>query len=142
MRKTTLLLAAFLMFAFIGFGCKKDDNPTNPTVNPTVTGEWEGEKEFSGLATYNLKLNLVEANKIVAGSGTLTTESIVTEKEVIPIPVVAGTHNFPNITLNVLTYTFTGTVAADGKTITGSMTVPNPAGGDDIPMDIVLNKKN
>lgn len=140
MRKTTILIGAFLVLAFVGWGCKSDS--TSPTSTPSINGEWQGEKEFQSLAKYKLKLNLMELSGVIIGTGELTTEVTGQEKTVIPIPAVDGTYNFPDVQIGFEPYLFKGKMSADGKTITGTIDVPNPlTGSGTIPVEIILVKQ-
>lgn len=93
------------------------DSNDNSGQDQTVNGSWAGTAVVSGVSL-TLTLQLTENSRIVSGAGTLSFDQSYAV-------TVNGTHNYPEIALNVSTelgpINYSGTLAGDNETITGNM---------------------
>jgi hypothetical protein len=108
-------LVLVMTLAFPSSGCS--DNPVDST-EPSITGSWAGTSNVQGTPV-TLSLQMVENGGSVSGNGSLSAVSSVAVS-------VTGTYNYPALSLTIRSSgfqdtAFSGTLAAGGNAITGSM---------------------
>lgn len=113
MNAATLVLVMAL--ALPSSGCS--DNPVDAN-EPSITGSWSGFSNVQG-TPITLSLQMVENGGSVSGNGSISALNSVAVS-------VTGTYNYPALSLTIRSSgfqdtAFSGTLAAGGNSITGSM---------------------
>ncbi len=120
--KYLLMMISLVAIGFFATSCS-EDNTLNPSSNLSVDGQWTGSKDFSVLGNMIVDLDLNELAGIVAGTGEITIETVATQPTTIPVPIVAGSFDSPDVTIYIIPtkVTFEGKVNSDNTKIIGTL---------------------
>jgi hypothetical protein len=116
MRRALILPLALLLAVSLAACDSSDPDPVQ--TNPSLSGEWRGSENLQG-NQLSLNLQLLENNGVVNGTGTIQVQNSLAVS-------VSGIYNFPTVSLTMRNNTiedvnFTGSLAADGRSINGQM---------------------
>ena len=116
------MMISLVAVGFFATSCS-DSDTVNPSSNLSVDGQWTGTKDFSVLGKMIVDLDLNELLGVVAGTGEITIETVATQPTTIPVPIVAGSFDSPDVTLYIIPtkVTFEGTVNSDNTKIIGTL---------------------
>jgi hypothetical protein len=112
----SVVLIAAAVAGVIWAGCQSSSGPSNPRL----TGTFSGSSPCCGGGTMTLTMSLTQTGTTVSGSGTWTTPNTTQAM------TIAGTMNFPNLSLTLTTPGFnpmviTGTLNQAGNQISGAI---------------------
>jgi len=109
----SLLLIGLLMFAA---SCS---NTTSSTTNPSIAGNWASTVNVTGGSGTITLNNLTVTLGVVYGTGNIAGTSTVGGTFSQPIPAFTGTYNYPNVYLNFLADTYSGSMCSCGLNFSG-----------------------
>ena len=116
---TKLLSLILIGVAIFAISCNNNStSTTTTTTNPSIVGTWIATVTES-IATGTITLVLTDSSNIVGVMAKISVPLFTINDSNI---VINGTYNYPNITLNLpsITGSYTGTMAADGKSFAGT----------------------